>query len=218
MGNSTSLFNTVSFEESGLDLEEFQMAESLMLHQSMVFYMDIIAVLQEHLPSYHQLEILDVGARTGAGANLLGYTYSSNSYSRIKANVTALDIEDRFVAYAEKKFPWISSYIVQDIAKLDRVWDVVICSHTIEHVANYKDFVHHLRLRAKKFVVLLAHYDEANCKLIKGLEMCEGHVNSIDHGAIAEFEPIFLRIYRSLVWHQSLAFLALVPGLAIGNR
>ena len=214
MENHSSLFNTVSRQESGLSEDEFQLAETLMLHQTMVFYMDIIAALQENLQGYHQLNILDVGARTGAGANLLGYIFSNNSYSRIKASVTALDIEDRFLAYANKKFPWISSYIVKDINELGGKWDIVVCSHTIEHVPNYREFIDQLRMRAKKFVVLLAPYDEADCKLIKGIEMCPGHINSIDHNSIAELEPIALKIYRSLVWQQSLAFLAIIPGYA----
>lgn len=214
MENHSALFNTVTSQESGLSEDEFQLAETLMLHQTMVFYMDTIAALQENLQGYHQLNILDVGARTGAGANLLGYIFSSNSYSRIKANVTALDIDDRFLTYANKKFPWISSYIVKDINELDGTWDIIVCSHTIEHVPSYREFIDQLRMRAKKFVVLLAPYDEADCKLIKGIEMCAGHVNSIDHNFIAELEPIVLKIYRSLVWQQSLAFLAIIPGYA----
>lgn len=214
MEDNSSLFNSVSRQESGLSEVEFQLAETLMLHQTMVFYMDIIAALQEILQGYHQLNILDVGARTGAGANLLGYIFSGNSYSRIKADVTALDIEDRFLVYAKKKFPWISSYIVKDINDLGGTWDIVVCSHTIEHVPNYREFIDKLRMRAKKFVVLLAPYNEAGCKLIKDIKMCEGHINSIDHDAIAELEPQVLKIYRSLVWQQSLAFLAVIPGYA----
>lgn len=202
----------VSQEESGLGADEFEMAETLMLHQTMVFYMDIISAIQDYFKGYHSISILDVGARTGAGANLMGYIFSDNSYSRIKANVTALDIEDRFAAYANKKFPWVSSYIVKDIYDLDEKWDVVVCSHTIEHVPNYGKFVKQLRASARKLVVLLAPYDEANSKLIKGIEMCPGHINSIDHNSIVEMEPLSLKIYRSLVWQQSMAFIALLPG------
>jgi hypothetical protein len=60
----------------------------------------------------------------------------------------------------------------------------------------------------------MAPYDEANCKLIKDIPMCEGHLNSVTHAAITAFSPVVFKIYRSLVWHQSLAFIAVISGEA----
>ncbi|MFY8150442.1 MAG: class I SAM-dependent methyltransferase [Prochlorococcaceae cyanobacterium] len=209
-----SLVNFISQIDSGLPASEFEMAETLMFHQTLTFYMDIVSVIQDLLPGYETIRILDVGSRTGAGANLMGFVFSENSYSRIKAEVTALDIEDRFQKYSITKFPWIKEYVVDDIFNVSSSWDIVVCSHTIEHVYNYTEFINEMRSKTKRYLIVLAPYDEANCKLIKDIPMCEGHINSITHDSIASFSPIIFKIYRSLVWHQSLAFLAVIPGTA----
>ena len=123
-------------------------------HQSISFYSDISFVIQKLYPGNNFLEILDVGSRTGAGANFLGQMFSVNSYSRIKSEVTALDISDEFLEYSNSFNRYIKKYIVDDIANVKDIYDLVVCSHTIEHVPNPDEFIKILCNLSRRHVII----------------------------------------------------------------
>lgn len=175
-------------------------------HQSLSFYCDIFTVIQRIYINNCFLEILDVGSRTGAGANFLGQMFSQESYSRIKADVTALDISPEFLDYSNSFNKYLLNYLVGDVANLEQQFDIVICSHTLEHVSNPREFINTLIKKSRRYVIIACPFMEGKANIHKDANgLIEGHINSIDFDFIMGYQPIYFNVYRSLVWHQSLA-------------
>lgn len=186
-------------------------------HQSISFYSDISFVIQKLYPGNNFLEILDVGSRTGAGANFLGQIFSTNSYSRIKSEVTALDISEEFLEYSNSFNRYIKKYIVDDIANVKDIYDLVVCSHTIEHVPNPDEFIKNLCKLSRRHVIIACPFMEGKAIIHKDASgLIEGHVNSIDYDFVDKYKPVYFDIYRSLVWHQSLACIFVIDVSTIG--
>ncbi len=171
--------------------------------QSMHFMADIVPIIERIYPREKgkkiNLNVLDVGPRTGAGSGLLAKLYSPQSWARIKMKITAMDIDDTFQEYANFCFPEIN-YVVGDIYDIQpgRKWDLVICSHTIEHVPDPKRFAERLIELSKGYVIISCPFLEDKNNL------CRGHVNSITLEFIAQFDPLMMHIYDACFWHKTL--------------
>lgn len=169
--------------------------------QTLSFMSDIAFQLRKLYPEIQPdvKDVLDVGARTGIGSWFLKTLHHPASFSALRMNVTAVDIEGRYKAYSEAMFPEID-YLVADIYNLpDKSRDMVICSHTIEHVPDPAAFTRQLCKLAREYVVIACPFEEPPEELIPG------HLSSIDKAFIEQFSPSLVEIYTSMHWHQSKA-------------
>lgn len=169
--------------------------------QTLSFMSDIAFQLRKLYPEMQAdvKDVLDVGARTGIGSWFLKNLHHPDSFSAVRMHVTAVDIEGLYKSYSEAMFPEID-YLVADIFNLpDNSRDIVICSHTIEHVPNPTAFVQQLCNLAREYVVIACPFEEPADNLIPG------HLSSINQAFIDQFSPSLLAVYTSMHWHQSQA-------------
>lgn len=192
----------------GLTAERYRVLRNVFDTQSYVFYCEMLPHLWNLYPSgYHHLTLLDVGSRTGAGSGLLQQIHHPESFSRIKLNVTALDIEDTYVDYAKAHYPEVE-YVVGDIydPTFSRKFDIVVCSHTLEHVPDPSGFLAQLRSLARGWVVIACPFEEK--------DLIPGHVNTLDFSFFEKEQAHTTHVYRSLTWHGSMAAIATFRGTA----
>jgi len=76
--------------------------------------------------------------------------------------------------------------------------DIVICSHTIEHVPRPRMFIEKLCQIAREYVVIACPFQEPR-------PLIPGHLHSINKAFIDQFNYEFLEVYTSMHWHQSKA-------------
>lgn len=174
--------------------------------QAVGFMIDLIAVLRATLLPKHNSEhfsVLDLGAKTAAGSEILGYLGQPGSFSKLKFTVTCGDIDSTFVNYSSVSNPHVE-YLSADVFDLERLWDIVICSHVVEHVPSPLDFVAKLRSIAKRYIILAFPYCESPSELIPG------HINSLNHDFLRALNPLRYEIYDGLFWSQSLCCIAVI--------
>ena len=192
----------------GLTPERYRVLRNVFDIQSYVFYCELLPHFWGLYPDgYRNLSLLDVGSRTGAGAALLQQIHHPESFSRIKLGVTALDIDDTYVAYAKAHHPDLE-YLVQDVfdENFSRRFDIVVCSHTLEHVPDPARFLARLRSLARQWVIVACPFDEK--------DLIPGHVNSIGFEFLRDERAHVSHVYRSLTWHGSMAVIAVFAGEA----
>ena len=163
--------------------------------QSIQFMIELIPTIRTILkgwPAWKTLSVLDIGAASGAGSNLLATMYREHFFD-VKMKVDALDIEPKFKSYADSHFPNIR-YMIGDIYKLDNtnVWDLIICSHTLEHIPDYRKFLTELQRRARYWVLAYVPYEEKS--------LIPLHHNSFTEKTVKSLEPIILQVMESPAW------------------
>ena len=192
----------------GLSDARYRQLRNVFDVQSCVFMCELLPTLWNLYPSgQHQLSLLDVGPRTGAGTGLLQFLHHPESFSRIKLRTTAIDIDGSYRDYAAVHSPGVE-YLVGDIfdTTLARSFDVVLCSHTLEHLADPQPFLSRLRQMAKAWVIVACPFDEK--------DLIPGHASSIGYRFFEDAGAHMLHVYRSLTWHQSMACIAVFKGEA----
>lgn len=170
--------------------------------QSLSFYVDLAAYIQEILSTgRYNISILDVGPRTAYGSNFLAQLFHPKSYSRIKARITAINVDETYKKHSDAFNDCLTDYIVGDIYNHNLNYDLVIASHVIEHVPNLEKFINRLCDMARMHAIIASPYSELD---IKG-ELIDGHINNISKNFLDNLDPRpqSLKIYHSLVWHQS---------------
>ncbi|MEZ5922474.1 MAG: methyltransferase domain-containing protein [Parvularculaceae bacterium] len=164
--------------------------------QSTLFMIDIIPYihrLYEHLPEGVWKSALDVGPENFGGTNLLASTHAAGTFCRLKLNVTAVDIVDRFSILRRLVAPGVE-FLKQDIFEIDdRKWDFVIASHVIEHVPNPLKFVRRLQVLANDFVIIAAPWQESPLKT-------PGHINTISKSLVRQMGARNLTIFTNYTW------------------
>ncbi|MFZ2996046.1 class I SAM-dependent methyltransferase [Sphingobium sp.] len=171
--------------------------------QSLSFYSDISSFLGDNIPGYHSKTLLDVGARTAAGTALLRAIHHPLSFARIKlVDVTALDLDAASIAAAASEFTDLN-YLVQDVGELagQRNWDIVLSSHTIEHVSDPDSFLAALMAVANDYVLIACPFAEDH--------LIEGHVARFNMEFFERHAFDQVKVYRSQHWHGGMACIAL---------
>jgi ubiquinone/menaquinone biosynthesis C-methylase UbiE len=182
--------------------------------QSLVFYSQILPIIYQsslyiRSKGKEVVNILDIGSASGAGPNLMNNVL--NNLSGIKTNVTAIDIEERFLTYSKNRFPSLQ-YLIGDVFQHDfPSVDILTISHTLEHVENPIAFIDELR---KKFPKTIQIYYVP----WKEKELIPDHKTSFDEKIMMKIQGLlYAKIFRSICWRtentsQVLAF------VVIGNE
>jgi SAM-dependent methyltransferase len=170
--------------------------EGCAIPQSMQFMIDCLPTIRDLFRGWHReivLKVLDIGTGNGAGANLLATLHKANFFN-VQMKVDALEITNIYKAYAEYHFPNIN-YIVGDIFTLEpqRKWDLITCSHVIEHLPNPFPLIAEIRRRARHWALFYAPFEERNL-----LE--KGHLISITRSMVVTLQPKIMKIITSPAW------------------
>jgi trans-aconitate methyltransferase len=130
----------------------------------MQFMVDCLPAIRELLRDWPRdlpAHVLDVGTASGAGANLLGQLYASPILGP-RLIVDAMELHPWMARYARAKLPFVRRYIVADVRNYwtEEPWDLVLCSHTLEHVRDWEPFVAALRRLATHWVLVYTPWQE----------------------------------------------------------
>lgn len=164
--------------------------------QTIQFAIDVMPFLHDKLlQHYHRtdvLEFVDIGAGTGAAAQLFAQLHSADTiFSRM--NVHAVD-------YIDTRGPWISlnypdiSFAARDLFDITERYDIVYCSHCIEHVPDVDRFIAQLVTICRGFCFIYAPFEER--------EPIHGHVNRITREMFAPFDAE-THVFRSMGWRPA---------------
>lgn len=170
--------------------------EFLFAPQSMQFVIDCIPEYHRVLLKYwnrkDELTLLDVGAGSAAGTNLLAHLhYERVIYSRIK--VDAVDFIPVRKRWAQCHYPLVN-YLVDDVANLpSKNWDLVICNHCLEHVPEPLNFCEELVRVCSGFAFVYAPFKEKN--------RSPSHRNFITKKLFSKFKKESMKIIKSMAWH-----------------
>ena len=195
----TSIFNALRM---GMDKREDLKVKCD--SQSLAFYSDIASFIGRHIPGYKSLSLLDVGARTAAGTALLRAIHHPQSFARIKLHpVTALDLDAATFETAREEYRDID-YLVADVGSFagQRSWDIVLTSHTIEHVSDPDGFLRALEATANQYVIVA-------CPFAEEPPLIPGHLQRFNLEFFERNGFTTVETYRSLHWHQSMACMAI---------
>ena len=189
-------FNKMKQKTLGKLSEQFFAIDRKSVQQSRLFTIDIIPHIHRlfyNVPQDTVIDVLDVGIHSGAGTGLLAELHNKRSYNHLKMNVTGLDIVDNFQDYIKLCYPSFK-FIKQDIFKIpeDKTWDLVICSHVIEHLSDPFPFIEKLRKLTSKYAIIACPYNE--------IELRKGHVQTIDSDFISKLNPIEYHVYTNFCW------------------
>lgn len=165
--------------------------------QSMIFMGDMLPSIFDAFdsvkPKHGPISVLDVGPGTGHGANFLGQVTSAGFLGH-QSVVRTIDIEATYQNYIGSKHPYVEKALVGDIYLHEDSYDVVVCSHVIEHVPDPARFIRRLQSLARYKVVLCAPWQEPSDSL------SPGHVNSFDEDFLAQLEVESFSLKNSVGW------------------
>lgn len=163
--------------------------------QSRQFMIQILPFVREYMRSFEQgscFDILDVGPGTGFGSNLLAALYQTVQLG-YRARVVTADVDPDYIDFMKI----FCRYVVPkhiDIADIDRTFDIVIASHVIEHVIEWKVFLERLCALSTGIVIICSPYDEC------ADELTMGHVNIFNDQVLSEFGAVRIELMESPAW------------------
>ncbi|PSB11200.1 hypothetical protein C7B62_06520 [Pleurocapsa sp. CCALA 161] len=189
-------FNKIKQKSLGNLSDQVFAIDRKSVQQSRLFIIDIIPHIYRlfyNVPQGTVLNVLDVGIHSGAGTGLLAELHNKRSYNHLKMNVMGLDITDNFHDYMKLCYPSFN-FVKQDIFKIpeDQTWDLIICSHVIEHLSDPVPFVEKLRKLTKKYAIIACPYNEQDLR--------QGHLQTIDSDFVTKLNPLEYHIYTNFCW------------------
>jgi SAM-dependent methyltransferase len=169
--------------------------DGLVNAQSIGFAVEMIPLMYPYLQTLEgkdrYLEVLDVGSRTGAGAALLADIFMSY-HSRLPTYVDTIDIDPTFHEYRSSRWPRLRQNLVGDVFSLSaKSYDIIVCSHTVEHLSEPIPFCRKLQAVAKNWVFIYCPYNEIN--------PIPGH-HTVNDALIDQLMPVEKRILPSWWW------------------
>jgi len=170
--------------------------------QSLSYYGDISRYLAQQLNAFETLSLLDVGPRTGSGLALLRLLHHPTAYTRLKFDpVAGIDLDPAFGTIASQEFRDIG-VINGDIFDLaPKSFDVVTCSHAIEHIEDAAPFVAQLEKIARRLVLIACPFEE-------NTPLSDGHVRSVDRPFLESLGLRDIKVYESFHFHNGLCCIA----------
>lgn len=170
--------------------------------QSLAYYGDISRFLSARLLRFETVSLLDVGPRTGAGLALLRLLHHPAAFTRLKFDpVVGIDLDPAFELIAREEFRDVGTH-TGDIFLLEpKSYDIVTCSHTIEHVDDIEGFVGQLEKIARRGVVLACPFEEREPR-------SDGHIQRIDSARLTAMGYGDHEVYDSFHFHNGQCCLA----------
>jgi len=184
---------SICVREAKFPLEIF---EKKWVAQSMQFAMDcmpeIHRILKLHYRRAYDLKLLDVGAGSGAGSNLIAALHADRMiYSKIE--VDAIDYIDKRLLWARFQYPQVN-YQVQDLYDLpSKQWDLVLCSHCLEHVEEPHNFCEKIIDVCKGFALIYTPNNE--------LERIQDHLTTFTEAFYDRYPVANIEIFNSMAWY-----------------
>ena len=163
--------------------------------QSTLFMADILPFIHDKLLKHYRrqdvLRAIDVGAASCFGTRLLATLHASHFvYSRME--VDAIDYVPDRARWVMATVPEVN-YQVKDLYDLPpKSWDIVVCSHVIEHVPEPEKFIAKLREICRGFAFVFSPYNEN--------PLIPGHINTITEVDYAPL-PCETHLIKSMGWH-----------------
>lgn len=175
------------------DRKKFEFAQGA---QSAQFMIDLLPhlhrLMRTHYDRFDRLRLLDVGAGSGAGSQLLTQLHSDVLlWSRL--DVTAIDHVPWRQRWVAMLYPCIDYRVMASSELPAREWDFVVCSHVIEHLSDPRAMISDVIRACRGFALIYAPYKE--------LELSPGHLSVITEETFASFEPSELHIDTSMGFH-----------------
>lgn len=161
--------------------------------QSIQFMADLLPFLHarmtRHYDRFEPLKLLDVGAGSASGTQLLAQLHSDTMiWSRLE--VEAVDYMPWRQRWVAVHYPKVN-YRVADSAELpSRQWDFVVCSHVIEHIDDPGRMIADVLRACRGFAFIYAPYNE--------LELSPGHVSVITEETFAPHGPCEIHLLESM--------------------
>jgi len=181
--------------------------------QSELFMAEIIRVLHDlylSAPTNAKKTVLDVGPQSFGGTALLERLHRNSSFNKLKLDVSAIDITNKFDLLRKVLCPNVK-FIHSDVyADMPQVWDAIICSHVIEHVPGPQKFLKRLQQLARDFVLVACPWEEFPLST-------SGHINTIGQALVDEVGGIDTKVFVNYNWGKARKVCIFwLPGLA-GN-
>ena len=117
-------------------------------------------------------------------------------HSSAQMIVDTIELDGGYIErYARARFKNIN-YMIGDVMnfKPEKSYDLVLCSHVIEHIDDYMGFVDHLQSLSRKWVLFYAPWEEFE------LDQSAGHVNTIDKRFLAKVKAVKHQVLTSPAW------------------
>jgi SAM-dependent methyltransferase len=170
--------------------------------QSLSYYGDISRFISSRVKSFETLSLLDVGPRTGVGLALLRLLHHPRAFTRLKFDpVVGIDLDPAFEAIAKREFPDIEARTGDIFDLAPKSFDIVTCSHTIEHLDDAVSFVRQLENIARKYLVLACPFEERR-------PLSDGHLDSIGRSFFDRVGIEDVEVYESFHFHNGMCCLA----------
>ena len=169
--------------------------EKKWIAQSIQFAIDCVPELHRVLLKYYQrasdLSLLDVGAGSGAGSNLIASLHADRMiYSKI--DVDAIDYIDKRLLWARSQYPMIN-YEVKDLFNLpSKKWDLVFCSHCLEHLEEPRPFLDKIIDVCRGFAFIYTPYNE--------VDRIDGHHFTFTEDFYYPNKVLRTKVFHSLAW------------------
>lgn len=163
--------------------------------QSLAFYSEIIPYFWDYFllsnnKTNNSYTIVDIGARTGAGANLLGEMFSDTAWGYpIQLIVDIIDISDAFSEYWNL-LPFVNDAKVVDLFDVEeKSYDICFCSHTIEHLDDPIPFIEQMKKVSRLFSIISCPFEEK--------DPIKGH-HCVSYETIQKCNPKYFKTYKSV--------------------
>lgn len=162
--------------------------------QSRIFMVSIIKILHRlyELRPDKRKTLLDVGPHLMGGSTLLKELHSADSFTRLKLDVSVIDLDNRFEAACRQVDPDMP-YLIGDVKDLTEPFDIIIASHVIEHVPDAVAFGRMLRTKARDFVIIACPWRENPIRT-------NGHLHSIGKELPHAIGAEGIEIYTDMSW------------------
>lgn len=164
--------------------------------QSKAFMVALLPFVWRHMLTKEwgsHFRILDVGPGAAFGSELLASMHQSD-FLGYRVTIDLIDIDDTYVELIKRCHKSVSTLRIQDIYDVTDTYDIVICSHVIEHVPEPLAFVRQLQRLATQKVFVLTPFEE------RADLMSQGHCNRFDQEFLQSFDEDEVQLLESIAW------------------